>query len=210
MTQLILVRHGETVWNTQRRMQGYRDSPLSALGLWQARQLARRLARQPFSALYSSDLGRAHRTAGSIAEATGHAIIADAGLRERHFGVFEGLTAAEIENGYPEEYARFRSRDPDYVVPGGESARVFRDRCMASLERIARHHRAQTVVIVTHGLVLDMAYRAAQGLPLDAQRPVPLLNASLNVFSHAGGWRLESWGDVAHLTEAEAGARGNA
>lgn len=198
--QLILVRHGETVWNREQRMQGHRDSPLSELGVWQAGQLARRLERLPFAALYSSDLGRAYRTARSVADATGHEIVTDAGLRERHFGVFEGLTAEEIESSYAGEYLRFRSRDPDYVVPGGESARAFRDRCLACLEEIAQRHARLPVVVVTHGLVLDAIYRAAQGIPIDKPRTFPLLHASLNVFTRlGGGWRADSWGDVAHL-----------
>lgn len=207
MTRLILVRHGETVWNRERRMQGHRDSPLSEHGKWQADRVARRLAQQSFAALYSSDLGRAYLTAKSVSDATGHEIVADAELRERHFGVFEGLTVEEISSGYPDEYLRFKSRDPDYAVPGGESARAFRDRCIACLERIARRHAGDDVVVVTHGLVLDMLYRAAHGMDLEAPRPVPLLNASLNVFLHAGDvWHAETWGDVGHL--ADTGAAG--
>lgn len=210
MTRLILVRHGETVWNRERRMQGHRDSPLSAQGVWQAGQLAHRLAREPFAALYSSDLGRAYRTAQSVSLASGHGIVADAALRERHFGVFEGLTAQEIEGSYPQEYQRFRSRDPEYAVPGGESARAFRDRCVACLEQIAERHAGASVVVVTHGLVLDMLYRAAHDLPLEAPRPVPLLNASLNIFVRLdAAWRAESWGDVAHLAGADTAAHGS-
>lgn len=203
MTRLILIRHGETVWNRERRMQGQQDSPLSELGMWQARQLARRLAQEPFAALYSSDLGRAHETAKCVADVAGRAILMDAGLRERHFGVFEGLTSFEIECSYPKEHLRFRSRDPEYVVPGGESAREFRDRCLRCLDLIARRHAGDTVAVVTHGLVLDMVYRAAQGIALTEPRTYPLLNASLNVFARIGdGWRAESWGDVAHLADA--------
>lgn len=181
-------------------MQGHRDSPLSDLGVRQARQLARRLAEVPFDALYSSDSGRARRTALSIAEVTRHEIILDMRLRERHFGVFEGLTAPEIEREFPEDYLRFRNRDPDYTVPGGENTRAFHGRCMGCLAEIARRHAGDTVVVVTHGLVLDMAYRTAESLAFDQPRPVPLLNASLNAFRYlSGGWRMESWGDVNHL-----------
>ena len=201
MAQLILIRHGETVWNQQRRMQGQQDSPLSETGLRQARQLARRFAQETFGALYSSDLGRAHETARSVADATGKDIIVDARLRERHFGVFEGLTASEIEARYPTEYECFKSRDPAYVVPGGESAQQFRERSIACLRELAERHAGDTIVVVTHGLVLDMAYRAAHAIALGEPRPVPLLNASLNIFRYEGQrWRCESWGDVEHLT----------
>lgn len=201
-TRMILVRHGETEWNRERRMQGHSDSPLSETGLRQARQLARRLAAERFCALYSSDSGRAYRTARAIADVTGHEIRIDVRLRERHFGAFEGLTAEEIERVFPEECVRFRSRDPDFVVPGGESARAFRDRCLACLAEIATRHRGDSVIVVTHGLVLDMVYRAAEGLALHEPRPVPLLNASLNVFRYAASrWETQTWGDVGHLAE---------
>lgn len=200
MTQLILIRHGETLWNTERRMQGHRDSPLTERGLWQARQLGARLKAQPFSALYSSDLPRARRTAEHIAEVTGHAIVTDPRLRERHFGVFEGLTQAEMQALEPEAYARFMSRDPQYAVPGGESPAAFFARCRAALEELAALHSGETIAVVTHGLVLDCAYRAASGLALEAQRPVPLVNASLNWFSCGdGGWCAGRWGDADHL-----------
>ena len=202
MTQLILVRHGETVWNRQGRMQGQQDSPLSDTGMRQARQVALRLKGTAFAALYSSDLGRAHQTAERIAGETGHAIITDARLRERHFGAFEGLTGAEIRSRHPVEYERFKSRDPAYAMPGGESALAFRDRCLACLGEIARRHAGDTVVVVTHGLVLDMLHRAAHAIALDQPRALELLNASLNTFRHApGGWQAVTLGDVSHLTD---------
>ena len=131
MTQLILIRHGETVWNQQRRMQGHSDSPLSETGMRQARLLARRLKQIEFSTLYSSDSGRAHHTARSVAAVTGHDIVLEPRLRERHFGAFEGLTGSEIEAKYPADYARFKSRDQAHVIPGGESASQFRARVSA-------------------------------------------------------------------------------
>lgn len=202
MTQLILVRHGETLWNRERRMQGQQDSPLSDTGMHQARRLGQRLADLSFSELYSSDLGRAYATARSVAEVTGHEIAVDTRLRERHFGVFEGLTADEIASRFPVEYDGLKSRDPAYVIPGGESARQFRDRCLAVLEDIAERHPGATVVVVTHGLVLDIAYREAHAIALGAPRPVPLLNASLNVFRYDNRrWHCDTWGDVSHLQD---------
>lgn len=199
-TTLIVVRHGETAWNRERRMQGHTDTPLSAIGRVQAAALARRLSEAAMAAIYSSDLQRARDTATAIAECTGHEVIADPRLQERRFGIFEGLTYEEMSARYPEEFARFQSRDPDYLIPGGESAREFRERCLACLAEIAEKHAGAEIVVVTHGLVLDLLYRAAHGMAHDAPRPVPLLNASLNEFVYlAGAWRLESWGDVSHL-----------
>lgn len=199
-TTIILVRHGETAWNRERRMQGHTDTPLSATGRAQAAALARRLSASAFAALYSSDLQRARDTATAIARHTGHDVVSDPRLRERRFGIFEGLTYEEISARHPAEFARFQSRDPDYVIPGGESACEFWRRSLACLVEIAGRHAGGEVAVITHGLVLDALYRAAHELAHDAPRPVPLLNASLNVFAYGGGrWRLESWGDIGHL-----------
>lgn len=200
MARVMLIRHAETPWNRERRMQGHIDTPLSEAGRAQAAALGQRLAGARFDALYSSDLARARETAGAIAQHTGSGIVADARLRERSFGIFEGLTYAEMAVQHPEDFARFDSRDPDYVMPGGESARTFWGRCLACLAEIGERHAGREVVVVTHGLVLDAVYREAHGLAYDEPRPVPLVNASINVFGYDGGaWRMESWGDVAHL-----------
>ena len=196
-TTLIVIRHCETDWNRDKRMQGTTDTALSALGRAQAQALGRRLAKHGFTTLYSSDLSRARDTAQAIAEHAGRDVVADARLRERRFGIFEGLTAGEILSRYPDEHARFTSRDPDYEVPGGESAKSFMERCLGCLCEIAGRHAGEEVVVVTHGLVLDSLYRAAHGLDHGAQRPVPLINASLNLFGYsASAWRLLLWGDV--------------
>ena len=202
MTRFILVRHGETLWNQQRRMQGQSDSPLSETGVRQARQLAQRLKQIDFGALYSSDSGRAHCTARCVADATGHDIVLEPRLRERHFGVFEGLTGGEIQASYPDDYARFNSRDPEYVVPGGESAQQFRTRALGCLGELALRHAGAVLVVITHGLVLDMAYRAAHGIALTAPRTFNLINASLNRFRFDGAtWHAETLGDASHLDE---------
>ena len=201
MTQLILIRHGETVWNRERRMQGQSDSPLSETGLRQAQMLARRLKEIEFRYLYCSDSGRAHHTARTVAELTGHELIVEPRLRERHFGVFEGLTGAEIEAQHPEAYVRFKSRDPHYAVPGGESAAAFQNRALACLVEIAGRHPGEVVVVVTHGLVCDIAYRAAHGMELMARRDFHLVNAGLNHFRYEQEkWHIDTWGDAAHLT----------
>ena len=203
-TALIVVRHGETLWNREKRMQGTTDTPLSDVGQAQARALGKRLSGRDFSALYASDLARARETASIIAEHTGRELVVDARLRERCFGIFEGLTALEIEQRFPDEHARFVSRDPDYEVPGGECARRFAERCLGCLAEIAGRHPGEEIVVVTHGLVLDSLYRAAEGLGHGERRPVPLINASLNFFGHgAGRWRLVLWGDVTHLAPYE-------
>ena len=199
--QLILVRHGETDWNREGRIQGYRaDSPLTSTGQAQARQLAARLASERIQALHSSDAGRARQTVAPIAAAVDLEVIYDPALRERNYGVFEGRTYKEIELEFPDAYLKFRSRDPDYAPPDGESGAQFRDRIVAALERVAAGTAGRRAAVVTHGGVLGIAYRHVTGMRLDSKRDYSLHNASINRIAYAGGrWSLEVWGDVAHL-----------
>jgi 2,3-bisphosphoglycerate-dependent phosphoglycerate mutase len=202
MTEIILVRHGETEWNRERRMQGHTNTPLSDIGRAQAAALGLRMKNARIDVLYSSDLSRAWDTAAAVSAHTGHDVRKEPLLRERTFGIFEGLTYDEMAMRYPEAHALFLSRDPEYAMPGGESAREFYDRSLGCLTEIACRHDGDTVMVVTHGLVLDTLYRAATGMPIQLRREAPLLNASLNTFRHeAQTWTMISWGDVEHLAE---------
>jgi probable phosphoglycerate mutase len=129
-------------------------------------------------------------------------VVSEPRLRERTFGIFEGLTYDEMTQRYPDEHARFSMREPDYAVPGAESPRQFFERSLSCLEDIAAAHPGETVVAVTHGMVLDTLYRAAHQLPLQVKREAPLLNASLNIFHRdAQTWIEIAWADVEHLAE---------
>jgi 2,3-bisphosphoglycerate-dependent phosphoglycerate mutase len=199
-TQLIIVRHGQTQWNLKLIRQGHLDSPLTEMGLAQAKALGERLARETFTALYSSDLGRAVQTAQMIAEATGHKLVTDARLRERHLGIFQGLNGDELREKYPEEYRLHRTMGPSYVIPGGESVQQQVARNVDYLTEIAAKHLGETIVVVTHGGVLSGFFRHALSIPLEAPRRFEFMNASLNVFAYEeGNWMLRTWGDVSHL-----------
>jgi probable phosphoglycerate mutase len=199
----LFVRHGETAWNREGRIQGQRDSALTARGLAQARAAAARVARERPDALYSSDLGRAVETARHVSEATGLDATLDAGLRERKYGIFEGKTWPEIEREHPEEFARHAARDPEHRVPGGESPRQFRERVLHTLDRIARESGGERIAIVAHGGVLDVLYREATGMPLGAPRTHALLNATLNRLRYSDRrWEVERWGEAEHLAAA--------
>ncbi|HXG53045.1 MAG TPA: histidine phosphatase family protein [candidate division Zixibacteria bacterium] len=203
-TQVIMVRHGQTRWNTLGIRQGHLDSELTELGIAQAKALAERLSRERFTALYSSDLGRAVETARTIASYTGHDIVTDARLRERNLGIFQGLNAEEIQRRFPEEYRLHRSLGPHYVIPGGESVAQQVQRNMACLTEIAQKHAGETIVVVTHGGVLSGVFRHTLSIPLDAPRRFEFVNAGLNVFVFDDGkWLLQTWGDVSHLGAAE-------
>ncbi len=203
-TRLVVVRHGETHWNVASRIQGHADSPLTAAGEAQAAAIAARLATERFDRLVSSDLGRALATARAIAARTGHEIVADARLRERNYGVAEGLTYGEIGVHYPEVFSRVRDTDPDYVVPGGESRRQLFERVRDAFESLAREHEGARVAVVCHGGVLAALYRHVHAVPVGASQAIPIPNASYNALVfESGTWTVEAWADTAHLEATE-------
>ena len=114
-----MIRHGETAWNAEGRVQGQTDVPLSATGEAQARALVAALAGERFAALYASDLARVRQTAAPAARALGLEVRLDAGLRERHYGKFETLTYAEARERHPQDFARFKAKEPDYDFGSG-------------------------------------------------------------------------------------------
>jgi probable phosphoglycerate mutase len=199
-TELIVVRHGESVWNLDGRQQGHLDSPLTELGVRQAQAVAAALVAVHCHALYSSDLGRAAQTAAIIGRALGLSVITDVRLRERHLGIIQARTMADFAREHPDHYARFAGDDPDYAIPGGESVRQRHERSVACAEDVARRHAGRCVVIVTHGGPLGSLMRHALGLPPAGARRFSLFNASINRFTVKDGqWRLISWGDTHHL-----------
>ena len=201
-TRLIAVRHGETAWNVQSRLQGQLDIPLNENGEEQARRTARALAEDRADIVVSSDLARARATAQAIASFNQLPLQLDAGLRERSFGSFQGMTHLEVAERWPEESARWRSRDPDFSPGDGESLRVFFDRCVQATLRIAEQHAGKTIVLVAHGGVLDCLYRAASRVDLDAPRIWQLDNAAVNRLLHTdSGLTLVGWNDVSHLRD---------
>jgi 2,3-bisphosphoglycerate-dependent phosphoglycerate mutase len=199
MSLITLIRHGETTWNAMRRVQGQLESPLSERGLRQAGALASRLGNHRIEALYASDLSRAHMTAQKIAAISGNEILIDARLRERHYGVFQGLTWDEIRERFPEDYAIYRNHFPGVTIPGGESMEVFLARVLGVLGDIAARH--EHAVVVAHGGLVDVLYRHASGIPATLPRDYPLPNGGINRFRYDDRWRIESFGDVEHLAE---------
>ena len=200
-TELLVVRHGETVFNRRGLYQGHADSPLTATGEAQARRLAPRLAALDCSAtVYCSDLGRARRTADLLAS-TAQRVCEDPGLRERGYGIFEGLSRPAIAQRYPEDWAASLSGDPDYAPPGGETATELLERIVATFDRIARDHADQRTVVVTHGGVVTAFARHVLGIPLNALRRFDIGNTSLSLFylDVDRGWMVRFLGDVSHL-----------
>ncbi|MCW7539859.1 histidine phosphatase family protein [Aquabacterium sp. A7-Y] len=202
LTRVIAIRHGETAWNADSRIQGHLDIPLNDKGLWQAERLAEALADEHIDAIYSSDLTRAHQTAQAVAATRGLSIERDAGLRERGFGEFQGQSFREIEARWPEQALRWRRRDPAFGPAGGEALQVFYDRVVTTASRIAARHPGQNIALVAHGGVLDCLYRAATRVDLQAARTWELGNASINRLLYTGeGFMLVGWADTSHLNE---------
>lgn len=204
-TRLCFVRHGETDWNAAQRLQGQLDIPLNRNGEEQAERLGRALAmaRLRFDALYVSDLTRTQQTARPVSALLGLEPRLAPALRERHFGHFQGLTYAEASERMPDAYQAFRARHPAYEPEGGESLQALQGRIHAFLDRILAEHRGQTLLLISHGGVLDMVYRLATGKPLGEARDFPIPNAALNWLRHdAEGWRVEHWADERHLASA--------
>jgi probable phosphoglycerate mutase len=207
MTEIFLIRHGETAWNAERRLQGHLDIPLNKEGERQAAALAQALAGETVDMIISSDLSRAASTARAVAEIHGLPLHTDASLRERCFGAFEGLLYDELEAHFPQAYAQWKVRDPHARYPDGErraeTFAEFAQRAVDAVSRIAETHRGKRIVIVSHGGVLDAVYRAAHGMDITAPRSFDVLNASIN-HVRWDGERLEvlRWSDNAHLAAA--------
>jgi probable phosphoglycerate mutase len=204
-TRILAIRHGETAWNVDTRIQGHLDIPLNAKGVWQAEQLAKTLAAQdPLHAVYSSDLQRAHQTATAVAVLQGLQTVSHPGLRERGFGAFEGKTFAEIERDLPEDSMKWRKRDPMWAPPqGGESLVVMEQRVRQTLDDLAAQHVGQHIALFAHGGVMDLLYRIATGLDLQAPRSWTLTNTAINrLLWTPQSVTLVGWADTSHLDEA--------
>jgi probable phosphoglycerate mutase len=203
VTRLCLIRHGETAWNAERRLQGHTDTPLNAKGERQARQMAQALkdAEITFDALYTSDLKRAADTANAVVQLFAVQAQVDSALRERHFGALQGLSISEAPLLRPDLWKAHIARDVDHELEGGESIQQLAFRVQQVLDRIQKQHTGKTILIVSHGGTLDMMFRIASNQALNTERVVSVPNASFNwiTHQHGNGWSVEQWGDTRHL-----------
>ena len=206
--RLILVRHGETAWNAEGRIQGMLDVPLNALGLQQARLVADELARiVDVAEMVSSDLVRTRETATPITNATGFEPRFDARIRERHFGVWQGMTYEEWRIKDAEGIARYHAGEPDYGPDGGETARQFLDRCVSAVSDLVIGSREKTLLLITHGGVVSSMVRHSNGLNPQSARTWSVPNASISEWrvewaNGAPNFYCDRVGDNAHLEHA--------
>jgi probable phosphoglycerate mutase len=203
-TRIIAVRHGETAWNVDTRIQGQLDIGLNDRGLWQAQRVGQALADEAIDHIYSSDLSRAHTTAQAIAQHTHQRTVRlHTGLRERGFGTFEGQTWAAIAEQWPEESRRWKTRDPHFAPPGGETPTQLLARVSRTVNEIAAQHLGEHIVLVAHGGVMDMLYRLATQQELHAPRTWELGNAAINrLLWTPDALTLVGWADTSHLNES--------
>jgi probable phosphoglycerate mutase len=203
ITKLCLIRHGETSWNAERRLQGHTDIPLNATGILQARQMAQALKdiKLTFDVLYTSDLKRAADTANAVVELFGVDVQVDSALRERHFGALQGLSISEAPLQEPGIWQAHIARDLEHDLGGGESIQQFALRVQNALDKIQARHTGKTILLVSHGGTLDMMYRIASKQVLSADRVASVPNASLNWLTHSqgSGWTVGQWADTRHL-----------
>ncbi|WP_367396062.1 2,3-diphosphoglycerate-dependent phosphoglycerate mutase GpmB [Pantoea sp. Ep11b] len=205
MLQVYLVRHGETVWNAERRIQGQSDSPLTEKGEQQARQVGERVKQLGITHVIASDLGRTRRTAEIIADACGCTVTLDARLRELNMGVLEkrpldGLTAEE------EQWrATLVNGTESGRIPQGESMTEMATRMHAALNACLDLPAGSRPLLVSHGMALGSLVSTILGLPAYAERRLRLRNCSLSRVDYqqsawlAEGWIVETAGDVSHL-----------
>ena len=199
-TEITIIRHGETIWNAQQRIQGHRNSKLSENGIRQAGLVAKSLAKREFDVLISSDLERAAETAGIINKLLQLPLEYNKNMRERSFGIVEGMTLAEMKEKFPREYRSYKERELGFKFSGGESIEQLFNRVTSEIEAIARKFENKKVLIVSHGLVLETMMYKTFNIKLNSSRVFSINNSSISSFYiDRDNWFLKEWGVIEHL-----------
>ena len=198
-TEIILIRHGETDWNSQQRMQGHSNSDLSEVGRGQIQALGELMKNVSFDHIYSSDSLRARQTAEAITQYSGHTLQFDQRIREKNLGVFEGLTSTEAKERHPEVYRLFKTAGANYVIDEGESTQQLLERALEFIEEIRLRHPQERVVMVTHGGVVRVLMKHALGLSIDAPTRFIIKNTGIFGLIWNENWLVTQMGGVSHL-----------
>ena len=198
-TEIILIRHGETEWNSQKRMQGHSNSDLSEVGRGQIQALGELMKNVSFDHIYSSDSLRARQTAEAITQYSGHTLQFDQRIREKNLGVFEGLTSTEAKERHPEIYRLFKTAGPNYVIDEGESTQQLLERALEFIEEIRLRHPQERVVMVTHGGVVRVLMKYALGLSIDSPTRFIIKNTGIFGLIWNENWLVTQMGGVYHL-----------
>ena len=204
ISKVTMIRHGETEWNVSMRLQGKRNSNLTPLGLKQVELVAKALSKRSFDLLISSDQGRAVKTAEAINNYHNLNITLSEKLRERNFGIMEGLTREEIAIKFPEVHEGYMKRKSEFQIPEGESLVQFFSRITGELTNIVNNYEGKNILIITHGGVLDCTMRMVFSYSLDVSRNFSIFNAAINTFSIKNNkWNLEEWGNIDHFSSID-------
>jgi alpha-ribazole phosphatase len=204
VTELILVRHGETDANVAFVIQGHTDTPLNDRGRQQALDLAERFLDERLAAVYSSDLARCVETAEIIAREKGLSVVATPALREAQFGQWEGKTAEELRLAFPDEYLARQADAYNFHPPDGESKREVLDRVLAFLRDLAQRHQGTKVLVVTHGGPITVVLHHVLGIAVTTRAPFRVDNASIHrIEASPAGWLVLLLNDTCHLREEE-------
>lgn len=184
MTKVILVRHGQTLWNVEMKYQGHCDVALTEKGLQQAELAANSLANEEISAIYASDLDRALKTAECIAQKHKLQVVAIPGLREIHFGQWEGLTYDKINNEWSEIMAKLFTHPDEIQIPGGETFREVKERATSALSKLIEKHPNETIVVVSHGGTIRTLLCAALNIHLNYLWNIKQDNTAINILEY--------------------------
>ena len=198
-TEIILIRHGETEWNSQQRMQGHSNSDLSSVGQAQIQALGQWMKNVPFDLIYSSDSLRAKETAESITQFSGHELQFDQRLREKNLGVFEGLTSEEARERHPEVFRLFKTAGSKYVIDEGESTQQLQDRALEIVDEIRIKHPEERVLLVTHGGFIRVVMKHSLGLSLETPTRFLIRNTGVFRLVWEDKWIVSQMGGVSHL-----------
>ena len=198
-TEIILIRHGETEWNSQKRMQGHSNSDLSSVGQAQIQALGQWMKNLPFDLIYSSDSLRAKQTAESITQFSGHELQFDQRLREKNLGVFEGLTSEEARERHPEVFRLFKTAGSKYVIDEGESTQQLQDRALEIVNEIRIKHPEERVLLVTHGGFIRVVMKHSLGLSLETPTRFLIRNTGVFRLVWEDKWLVSQMGGVSHL-----------
>ncbi len=198
-TEIILIRHGETEWNSQQRMQGHSNSDLSSVGQAQIQALGQWMKNVPFDHIYSSDSLRAKQTAEAITQFSGHELKIDLRLREKNLGVFEGLTSEEARERHPEVFRLFKTAGSKYVIDEGESTQQLQDRALEIVNEIRIKHPEERVLLVTHGGFIRVVMKHSLGLSLETPTRFLIRNTGVFRLVWEDKWIVSQMGGVSHL-----------
>ena len=197
--EIIFIRHGETEWNSQQRMQGHSNSDLSSVGQAQIQALGQWMKNVPFDHIYSSDSLRAKQTAEAITQFSGHELKIDLRLREKNLGVFEGLTSEEARKLHPEVFSLFKTAGSKYVIDEGESTQQLQDRALEIVDEIRIKHLEERVLLVTHGGFIRVVMKHSLGLSLETPTRFLIRNTGVFRLVWEDKWIVSQMGGVSHL-----------